>query len=65
MNMFACSKNTSASRLPSPRALLRVVGRGWGGGAMHATPPTPARIADAMLTTPPRRFAGGGEEKTP
>jgi hypothetical protein len=27
---------------------------------MEGTPPTPARIADAIRADPPHRFAGGG-----
>jgi hypothetical protein len=62
---------------PSPHEQSRVVGRGkgWGamgiGGGKAATlgrlrvPPTPVRIAVAIRTDPPHRFAGGGKSQQP
>src|SRR5690242_1225200 len=44
---------------------LRALARGGEGsevgGSSEKAPPTPARIAFAMLADPPRRFAGGRE----
>ena len=51
-----------------PRAFARGgEGAGVGGSLPEPTefPPTPVRIACAMLTDPPRRFAGGGEGHLP
>jgi len=45
------SISAAGSRLPSPRALLRVAGRGRGWGALRERKKPP---------TPPHRFAGRG-----
>ena len=55
-------------RSPLPPRALASGGKGSRvGGApasseQSANPPTPARTADAMLTDPPRRFAGEGKQ---
>jgi hypothetical protein len=57
---------TTISHLPSPHEHLRVVGRGQGWGAIKTSrPPTPVRIATAMLPTLPTASRGEGKKRHP